>query len=55
MSSKHGSYTRNAANRISSLKQVYNTCFSFFELVFWMLETQDKHDLLYMKHEINLV
>ena len=26
-SSKHGRYTRNVANRISSLKQFYNTCF----------------------------
>ena len=48
-SSKHGRYTRNVANRISSLKQVYNTCFSFFELVFLMLATQDKHDLLHVE------
>ena len=46
-SSKHGRYTRNVANRNSSLKQVYNTCFSFFDLVFWMLAKQDKHDLLH--------
>ena len=44
-SSKHGRYTRNVANRTSSLKQVYNTCLSFFELMFWMLATQDKHNL----------
>ena len=48
-SSKHGRYTRNVANRISSLKQIYNTCFSFFELVFWMLSTQDKHELLHVE------
>ena len=34
---------------ISSLKQVYNTCFSFFERMFWMLATQDKHDLLHVE------
>ena len=47
--SKHGRYTRNVANRISSLKQVYNRCFSFFELEFWMLATQDKHSLLHVE------
>ena len=47
--SKHRRYTRNVAYRISSLKQVYNTCFSFFELVFWMLATQDKNDLLHVE------
>ena len=48
-SSKHVRYTRNVGNRISSLKQVYNTCFSFFELVFWMLATQDKHNFLHVE------
>ena len=48
-SSKHGRYTRNVANRISSLKQVYNTCCSFFELVFGMLATQNKHNLLHVE------
>ena len=24
-------------------------CYSFFELMFWMLATQDKRDLLYVK------
>ena len=48
-SSKHGRYTRNVANRISSLKQVYYTSFCFFELVFWMLATQDKHNILHVK------
>ena len=48
-SSKHGRYMRNVANRISSLKEVYNTYFSFFELVFWMLATRDKHSLLHVK------
>ena len=54
-SSKHGRYTRNVANRILSLKQVYNTCFSFSELVFWMLATWDKHSLLHVKTLDNLV
>ena len=49
MSTKHGRYTKNVANRISSLKQVNNSCFSFFELVFWMLATQDKNDLLHVE------
>ena len=48
-SSKQVRYTRNVGNRISSLKQVYNTCFSFFELVFWMLATQDKHNFLHVE------
>ena len=46
---RHGRYTRNVANRILSLKQVYNTCFSFFELMFWILPTRDKHNLLHVK------
>ena len=49
MSSKHGRYTRNVGNGISSLKQVYYMCLSFFELMFWMLATQDKHDLLHVE------
>ena len=48
-SSKHGTYTRNVANRIMSLKQVNKMCFSFFELVFWTLATQDKHNLLHVE------
>ena len=32
-SSKHERYTRNGANRISSLARNYYTCFRFFELV----------------------
>ena len=47
MSSKHGRYTRNVANRISSLKQVYNTRFNFFEHV--ILATQDKHNFLHVE------
>ena len=48
-SSKHGRYTRNVAYKILSLKQVYYTCFSIFELVFWMLATQNKNNLLHVK------
>ena len=46
-SSGNGSYTRNVANRISSLTQVYSMCFSVFELVFWTLVTWDKHNFSY--------
>ena len=40
-SSKHERYTRNGANRISSLTQVLYTCFRAFELVFCTLVTRD--------------
>ena len=40
-SSKHERYTRNGANRISSLTRVSYTCFRAFELVFWRLLTRD--------------
>ena len=40
-SSKHERYTRNGANRISSLSRVLYTCFRSFELVFCTLITRD--------------
>ena len=40
-SSKHERYTRNRANRISSLTRVSYTCFRAFELVFCALLTRD--------------
>ena len=49
MSLKHERYMRNIANRISSLTQVYYTCFSFFEHVFWTLATWDKNHILHVK------
>ena len=42
-------YTKNVANRIPSLAKDYYTCFSFFELAFWMLATRDKHDFLHVQ------
>ena len=40
-SSKHKRYTRNGANRISSLTRVSYTCFRAFELVLCTLITRD--------------
>ena len=40
-SSKHERYTRNGANRISSLTRVLFTCFRAFELVVCRLITRD--------------
>ena len=51
-SSKHKRYTRNGANRISSLTRVSYTCFRAFELVLCTLATRD---IVYWDHtDLNL-